>query len=134
MIIPNLLVTDDDAAFRTVLCEALGRRGFRVRAACDGQEAIDVIDSSCDDESTRVHLALVDVHMPRMTGLDVMRHLQDVSLRPACVLMSAQLDEEIEQEANRMHAYRVLSKPIRLHELSEVVCTALSELYGWRSA
>ncbi len=134
MIVPNLLVTDDDDPFRSVLCEALGRRGFRVSEACDGQEAIEVIEASQNDESTRLHLALVDVHMPRLSGLDVMRHVRTLPSGPACVLMSAELDEQIREEAIRMEAYQVLAKPIRLSQLRDVVTNALCEVYGWRSS
>lgn len=126
MLIPNLLVTDDDSAFRQAVCEGLLRRGFRVTEARDGQEALELI-SSCE-----VHCALIDVHMPRLSGLDVIRHLHQQSQSPPCVLMSADLDEEIRREAERMRAYQVLSKPVRLAQLTDVVCGALSDIYGWR--
>ncbi len=61
MDVPNLLVTDDDKAFRKVVCEGLQRRGFRVIEACDGREALDLIARS------RVHVAVVDV--PCQTSL-----------------------------------------------------------------
>ena len=126
MMIPNLLVTDDDVAFRHVLCEGLQRRGFHVIEAGDGEEAIKKIDS------VEVHLALVDVHMPRVTGLEVMQRLTETPNSPPCVLMSAQLDDEIRREAERMRAYQVLSKPIRLTQLSDLVRRALTEVYGWQ--
>lgn len=126
MLIPNLLVTDDDSAFRQVVCEGLRRRGFRVTEASDGQEAIDVISHS------KVHVALVDVHMPRVTGLEVIRHLHQHPQSPPCVLMSAKMDDEIRREAERMCAYQVLSKPIRMVQLTDIICGALSDVYGWR--
>jgi hypothetical protein len=46
--------------------------------------------------------------------------------------MSAELNDEIRLEAERMCAYQVLSKPIRLNRLTDIVCGALSEIYGWR--
>lgn len=124
--IPNLLITDDDSAFRDAVCESLSRRGFVVTEARDGQEALDVL------ERTKIHFALVDVHMPRVDGLQVMRHLVQIPESPPCVLMSAKLDEQIEREAARMHAYKVLNKPFGLGELRDLVCGALSEIYGWR--
>ena len=126
MLIPNLLVTDDDLAFRQVVCEGLRRRGFCVTEAGDGQEAIDVISRS------NVHMVLIDVHMPRVTGLEVIRHLHQHPQSPPCVLMSAELNDEIRREAERMRAYQVLSKPIRLVQLTDVIRGALSEVYGWR--
>ena len=126
MDVPNLLVTDDDKAFRKVVCEGLQRRGFRVIEACDGREALDLIKHS------RVHVAVVDVHMPHVTGLDVIRHLYEGPSSLPCVLMSAELDDEIRQEAERMCAYDVLSKPLKLSQLTAVVSHALNEFYGWQ--
>ena len=126
MDVPNLLVTDDDKAFRKVVCEGLQRRGFRVIEACDGREALDLIKHS------RVHVAVVDVHMPHVTGLDVIRHLYEGPSSLPCVLMSAELDDEIRQEAERMCAYDVLSKPLKLSQLTAVVSHALHEYYGWQ--
>ena len=125
MFVPNLLVTDDDAAFRHVLCEGLIRRGFHVTEARDGQEAIDLIGQ------TKVHLALVDMHMPRLGGLDVIRQLHDRPGRPACVLMSARMDDATRRQAIEMDAFEVLDKPIPLRRLNETVRKALAETYGW---
>ncbi|TWT81962.1 Response regulator MprA [Planctomycetes bacterium CA13] len=126
MIVPNLLVIDDDTAFRQVVCEGLSRRGFEVEEAVDGHQALEVI------RNKQFHLALVDVHMPRVTGLELLRQLPETPNRPACVLMSAKLDEAIRREAELMKAYRVLSKPIRLAALCDVVRAALLEFYDWR--
>lgn len=123
--IPNLLVTDDDSAFRRVVCEGLTRRGFRVTEARDGQEAIEVL------QRAQVHVALLDFHMPRVTGLDVIRHLYESPESPPCVLMSAELDDEVRREAQRMRAYEVLSKPVRMQQLTQIVCSALMAVYGW---
>ena len=124
--VPNLLVTDDDPAFRGVVCEAFTRRGFHVAQAADGQEALQTIAEG------DFHLALVDVHMPRVTGLEVMRHLRSLPTAPPLVLMSAEWDEESRVEAERMHAYETLDKPIPLAELRQVVCSALHDVYGWQ--
>lgn len=125
-VVPNLLITDDDPAFRQVVSEGLVRRGFRVTEASDGREALELIERS------EVHLALVDFHMPHVTGLDVIRHLHGRPASPPCVLMSAELDDEIRREAERMRAYHVLSKPVRLAQLTKIVCGALVDRYGWR--
>ncbi len=125
MFVPRLLVTDDDAAFRSALCEGLSRRGFQVTEACDGQEAIEVLGRM------QVHLALVDVHMPRLNGLDVVRHLHNHANSPACVLMSARMDDVTRRAAMEMNAFDVLDKPIPLNRLTETVRKALAETYGW---
>jgi CheY-like chemotaxis protein len=124
-IIPNLLVTDDDSAFRDALCEGLSRWGFRVAAARDGEEAIEKLSR------TQFHFAIVDFHMPRLSGLEVIRHLTRTPMSPPCVLMSAKLDDEIRREAREMNAYQVLSKPVRLVQLNQLIRGALADVYGW---
>jgi two-component system chemotaxis response regulator CheY len=123
---PNLLVTDDDSAFRRVVCEGLVRRGFQVTEARDGREALELLERS------QVHMALLDVHMPRLSGLDVIRHLYESPESPPCVLMSAALNDEIRREAERMRVFDILSKPVRLQKLTEIVCEALASVYGWQ--
>lgn len=125
LVTPNLLVTDDDQALRETLGEVLRRRGFNVTLAADGEEALQLL------RGRPVHLALVDVHMPRVTGLQMLAQMQAEAARVPCILMSAALDETIRQEAERMQVYRVLSKPIRLAELSRTVQQTLADLYGW---
>ena len=125
LVIPNLLVTDDDSAFRRAVCDGLVRRGFQVTEARDGQEAIELFSES------RVHMALVDFHMPRLSGLEVIRHLHESPESPPCGLMSAELNDEIRLEAERMQAFDVVSKPVRLQHLTEIVCAALTSAYGW---
>ncbi|TWU60776.1 Response regulator MprA [Rubripirellula tenax] len=126
MLIPNLLVTDDDAAFRHVVCEGLVRRGFQVTEATDGEEALEVLGAG------EVHVCLIDFHMPRLSGLEVIRQLRSSGSRLPCVLMSADLSDDIRREAEAMLAYEILDKPVRLKQLSDVVCGALAEVYGWR--
>tara|TARA_A100001391_G_scaffold122174_2_gene83351 strand:+ start:1224 stop:1607 length:384 start_codon:yes stop_codon:yes gene_type:complete len=124
--VPNILITDDDAGFRRTLCDALSDRGLTLHQAGDGEEALAVINQKS------IHLVLVDVHMPRVTGIDVIRELNGRPLRIPAILMSAMMDEEIEREAARMRAYRILHKPIRLTDLRNIVCGSLAETYGWR--
>jgi len=124
--VPNVLITDDDAGLRTTLCDALSRRGLRLHQAADGAEAIEVI------RRYPIHLALVDVHMPRVGGLEVIRVLAQRPDQMPYILMSAMMDEEIEREAARMRAYKTLHKPIRLKVLRDIVCGGLAEAFGWR--
>ncbi|MEL6895506.1 MAG: response regulator [Planctomycetota bacterium] len=125
MIFPNVLITDDDRALRAALGEALERRGFRVTLAADGGEALKIVQ----DED--IHLALVDVHMPRVTGLDVLRRLHDDAMKIPLILMSAAMDDEIAQEARRMDVYHLLTKPIRLTQICGLVRQGLRDVHGW---
>lgn len=122
---PHLLITDDDRALRESIADALVSRGFHVTLASDGEEALNAVHGG------RFHLALVDVHMPGITGLQLLAKLNAEACDVPFILMSGALDEHICEEARKMRAYRVLSKPIRLPLLTQTVSEGLAEHYGW---
>jgi DNA-binding response OmpR family regulator len=124
MLEPQLLITDDDADFRTSLGEALNRRGYRTVLASDGLEALDLI------EHNNIHLALLDVHMPRLDGLGMLKSLRTTKPKLPCILMSAELDDSIVLQARQLQTDQVLSKPFRLNELADTIRSLLLKCYG----
>ena len=119
---PRILLSDDDAAFRAVLAESLGCRGYEVTATGDGGQAIEAWDNG----RGQFDLCLVDFHMPRANGIEVIRHVQSTGpVSAVCLLMSAEMDDAIEAAAMAAHAYRVLTKPLRLKVLTEALRRAL---------
>ncbi|MEQ1829732.1 MAG: response regulator [Pirellula sp.] len=124
MLGPQLLITDDDVDFRTSLGEALNRRGYRTLLASDGLEALDVI------RHNNIHLALLDVHMPRLDGLGMLRSLRDTKSTLPCILMSAKLDESIVHQAKQLKTDQLLSKPFSLALLAETIRNLLKQCYG----
>ena len=123
---PSLLITDDDVDFRSTLREVFESRGFRTVLAGDGEEALEVL------EREPVHLVLLDMHMPRLTGLEAIRRVKQSRPILPCILFSAQLDDAITKAALEADAYRVLAKPIGLRTLTDVVSQALADVYHWQ--
>jgi CheY-like chemotaxis protein len=125
---PSLLITDDDRDFRETLRGVFEPRGFRTLLAADGEEALDVLTRE------RVHLALLDMHMPRLTGLETIRRIRQLHFDVVlpCILISAALDAAIEEEARRQRTFSILAKPIRLREITGIVQQAMIETYDWR--
>jgi len=128
MVVPRLLVTDDDSAICRAIEDVFRGRGLDVSTAGDGDEAISVIKSG------DVHLLVLDVHMPRVSGLEVMRYVRQLKNNIPCILMSAALTDSIQREAEQMQAYRILSKPLRIATLRETVMQGLREVYGWKAS
>lgn len=122
---PTLLITDDDAALRESLATAFTRRGFKVTLAEDGQRGLDIA------RRKGIHLVLVDYQMPKLTGLEMLAALREVRPDLPCILMSAALDEVVRSEAEKMRAYGVMSKPLRLSEIDRIVRQAMRKFYGW---
>ena len=122
---PRLLITDDDPAMRSSLQDLFEERGFQTRLACDGQEAVNIV------QQDQIHLLLLDMHMPHMTGLEAIRIIQQLACPVPCILFSARLDEALTQQAQQADVFSVLAKPFRLAQITELVCGALLATYGW---
>src|SRR5204863_9818297 len=67
---PTLLVVDDNELNRDMLSRRLEHKGYRVRTACDGASALDLIAAEPID------LVLLDIEMPGLSGLDVLREVR----------------------------------------------------------
>jgi CheY-like chemotaxis protein len=122
---PSLLITDDDPGFRETLRVVFEPRGFRTLLAGDGEEALHIV------RREKVHLVLLDVHMPRLTGLETLKLLKEFRALLPCILLSAQLDDAIIEQARREHAYSVLSKNLTIRQITNIVVQALQRTYAW---
>ena len=87
-LVKRALVCEDDAAIRTLVTRVVQREGFSVDAVVDGAEALDKIGSDGYD------LIIIDLMMPRVSGMEVLRHLREE--RPAhlkhAIVMTAAAD------------------------------------------
>lgn len=89
---PHILVVDDEADVREVIQLNLGREGFMVTTAGDGQSALDWLRKESFDA------AILDVMMPGMDGLALCRAIrQDPQLRPMPILLLTARDSEMDQ-------------------------------------
>ena len=123
--VPSLLITDDDRDFRETLRGVFEPRGFRTLLAGNGQEALDIV------QREPVHLMLLDMHMPRLTGLETIRRVKALRSVLPCILISGALDEQIMEEARAAEAFSVLSKPVSFSEITGTVDAALRVAYDW---
>jgi two-component system chemotaxis response regulator CheY len=123
---PSLLITDDDVDYRATLREVLEPRGYRTILAGDGLEALEIV------QNQPVHLLLLDMHMPRLTGLETIRRVKEFRAILPCILISAGLDDKIAAAAREAHAFRVLPKNAGIRTITDVVRQALAETYQWR--
>jgi CheY-like chemotaxis protein len=123
---PSLLITDDDPGFRETLRVVFEPKGFRTLLAGDGEEALKIVHRET------VHVVLLDMHMPRLTGLETLRMLKEFRAMLPCILLSAQLDERTIEQAHLASAFSVLSKTLTVSQITAVVRQALQRTYAWR--
>jgi len=117
----TILVADDDQAIRTVLSQALGRRGHRVRAASNAATLWHWISNGEGD------LVITDVVMPDDNGLDLIPRIRNLRPKLRVIVMSAQNTLLTALKATERGAFEYLPKPFDLRELLAVVERALSE-------
>ena len=120
----SILITDDDTGCRETLRDILSPQGFRMLLASSGEEALDI----AHEES--VHLALLDMHLPRMTGLEILRLLHQVQAMLPCILVTADTSDALIRQACQAHAYSVLHKPVSRGSVLYTVTRALIRFYG----
>ena len=110
---PIVLVVDDDAALRFLLCETLEMVGCAVEEASDGASALSAV------ERIRPELILLDVRLPGMSGLAVcaaIRKLPNGEAAPI-LMMTGMAPADSMTEAREAGATDVLGKPIQLSDL-----------------
>jgi CheY-like chemotaxis protein len=120
----NLLITDDDPGARESLREIVEPAGYRTYLASSGEEAIDIM------RQFDVHLALMDMHMPRLTGLETLEIARQFRGQVPSILISGDHDEDLLRKALSAHVYCVLSKPVSRHSVIYVVSRALQKFYA----
>lgn len=122
---PSLLITDDDRDLRETLAGMFEVRGYRTVMAKCGEEALKILDQEV------VHLLLLDMHMPRLTGLETIRLAKRQKADVPFILMSAALDEQITAEAEQLNAFAIHAKPVSATTLYTAVSQALKATYNW---
>jgi two-component system sensor histidine kinase RpfC len=119
----RVLIADDQPANRTVLTRILERAGHKVQQACDGEEALDQL------ELDNIDLAIVDMHMPRLSGLDVLRQLRYMQAggrRTPVIVLSADATAQAARDAEEAGAPAFLTKPVMVARLLETIADLIS--------
>ena len=111
----KILVVDDDKLTRWSLNEALTERDYDVTEAKTGTSCLDAIANDLPD------LVLLDVMLPDMCGIDVLKQIQERGGRTLVVMMTAHDGIELAVQAMKLGAHDYLSKPLDLSALMRVV-------------
>ena len=107
----HILVADDDPYIRELLNEFLTGEGFEVSQAASGQDVLQAIMGQTYD------LILMDMRMPEMTGLDVLKQLHAKKVEVPVILMTAYGSSNIAIQATQLGAYDYITKPFELDDV-----------------
>lgn len=116
----QVLVVDDENTLRHFLRLNLQEQGYQVTEAADGQSALSLIDQNSFD------VALVDLRLTDMDGLDIVRHLRQVSPKTSVIILTAYATLDSSIEALRQGAHDYLTKPFDTTELLASVADGIA--------
>ena len=118
---PRVLVVDDDRAILTLVGSVAVAEGFDVATTVDGTSALQQLATRPAD------LVLVDLRMPGVTGLEVLRSIRDVDPRSRVVLMSGHATIDSAVMAVKLGATDYLTKPFDLQRLRQLLSVVRTE-------
>lgn len=111
----RILVADDDTAIRQLLRTLLEEGGYGVEEATTGQEALDGLKSGAYD------LVLLDMRLPGMTGIEVLKQLREKTGDVPVIFITAYGSPNIAIQASSLGAYSYITKPFELDDVLHTV-------------
>ncbi len=118
----RVLVADDQHANRRVLVRILEKAGHTVLTATNGDEALDRL------EGGGIDLAILDMHMPQVSGIDVIKHLRFMQAggpRTPSIVLSADATPQAAEQATEAGARAFLTKPVAVARLLETIAETM---------
>ena len=121
----SVLIADDDDSCREALRDIVEQRGFRTLLASSGEEALDIVHHQ------PIHLALMDMHMPSMSGLEALRLMQrQFQVMLPCILVTADASASLLRQACQEQVYSVIHKPVSKGVVLHTIVRAMIRFYG----
>jgi two-component system response regulator (stage 0 sporulation protein F) len=120
----HLLIVDDEAPVLDVLSEYFATQGYTVDTAANGADALSAVERLHPD------LVLLDVRMPGMDGLEVLRKLRELDQRLAVIMVTANEDVALARETLKIGAFDYVSKPFDFRYLDRAVAAGLVQTGG----
>ena len=103
----NILIVEDDTAIREGVAEFLKENEYEVFCAEDGEKALEIL------KSKEIHLALLDIMLPKKNGIEVLKELRTFSELPV-IMLTAVTDEETQVQTFDNLADDYICKPFSL--------------------
>ncbi|MFX3617584.1 MAG: response regulator [Sporolactobacillus sp.] len=111
----RVLVVDDQYGIRLLLNEILKKEGLEALLASTGQQALEFV------REKRPGLALVDMRIPGMNGVDILKKIKEINPEIKVMIMTAYGDDQMIREAKKNGAIAYFSKPFDIEKLLTVI-------------
>lgn len=125
----RILVVDDELLLRDVLYDFLTKKGYTVYSVSDGFKAVETIkEKNKVDSEERIQLALIDIKMPGMSGLELTTELKKLDPNLGIIVMTGYPSIDTALTALKNGALEYIVKPFRLDELKRIIDKNLMNL------
>lgn len=111
----NILIIDDEKNIRMTIKNCLSEQEYKVDVAINGEDGFEKLSTMNYD------LALMDIKMPGISGLELLKKIRDADIKTAVIMMTAYGTIEKAVEAMKLGAIDFLSKPFTPQEIREIV-------------
>ncbi len=111
----SILVVDDEQEICDMLMKTVSGLGYRVRTASSGAEALALV------EQEKPALIILDMHMPEMNGVGVLRGLQARKSTSGVILLTGSQDEKLMTEALDLGVVDIIGKPVSMERLTVAI-------------
>ncbi|MBN2145664.1 MAG: sigma-54-dependent Fis family transcriptional regulator [Candidatus Aureabacteria bacterium] len=115
----SVLIVDDETSIRFAFAKALEKEGYQVCEADNGQTAVTLIEEEAPD------VILLDMKLPDMSGLEVLKASRQSNSNPIVIMMTAYGDIELAVEAMQLGADNFRSKPFNVEEMKDCIKKAI---------
>jgi len=115
MIPSRILIVDDEEDICSTLADFLQGKGYEIFQANTGEEALRLL------KEVRPHLVLLDIRMPEMDGIEILRRVRKLDQEVGVIMITAFHDVGIAQEALKLGACDFVTKPLDMAYLDESV-------------
>jgi len=122
MALGRILVVDDEAPVREVLTEYFTTEGYAVEGAGSGAEALTVVRGG------RADLVLLDVRMPGLDGVQVLRKIREINGDVPVIMVTANEDVSLAKETLKLGAFDYVAKPFDFDYLDRAVAAGLARV------
>lgn len=124
----KLLIVDDQKGIRRLLSEVFQEYGFAIESCANGMKALELIPEFMPD------LLIMDVKMPGLSGIEVLRKIRQTDMQLRVILMTAYGDQYFLDESEALGVAKFIIKPFDLNELKKQVDEILQDKEFWNES
>ncbi|CAM4484968.1 sporulation initiation phosphotransferase F [Paenibacillus sp. oral taxon 786 str. D14] len=111
----KVLIVDDQNGIRILLMEVFSSEGYKTFQAANGKMALEIVRSDSPD------LVLLDMKIPGMDGLEILKHIKEVNPEIKVIMMTAYGELDMIKEATDLGALMHFTKPFDIDEMRAAV-------------